>query len=92
MSNRKRVNISIDPETYEKLQQLKQAYGFSNACELVVAFVHILLDRLKKAEDRRYDLPEDDGEYIDRMFDDLGNSESTPANTAPPKQRRNGKR
>ena len=80
MSNRKRVNISIDPETYEKLQQLKQAYGFSNACELVVAFVHILID-----------MPEDDGEYIDRMFDDLGNCENTPANTAPPKQRRNGK-
>lgn len=91
MSNRKRVNISIDPETYEKLQQLKQAYGFSNACELVVAFVHILIDRLKKAEDRRYDMPEDDGEYIDRMFDNLGNCENTPANTAPPKQRRNGK-
>lgn len=91
MSNRKRVNISIDPDTYEKLQKLKQEYGFSNACELVVAFVHILLDRMEQAEARRYDLPEDDGEYIDRMFDDLSNSEPTPTNTVPPKQRRNGK-
>ena len=83
MSNRKRVNISVDPETYEKLQQLKQAYGFSNACELVVAFVHILLDRMEVAEQRKYDLPDDDGKYIDQMFDDLSHVERTPDGTVP---------
>lgn len=84
MSNRKRVNISVDPETYAKLQQLKQAYGFSNVCELVVAFVHILLDRMEVAEQRKYDLPDDDdGKYIDQMFDDLGHVERTPDGTVP---------
>lgn len=83
MSNRKRVNISVDPETYAKLQQLKQAYGFSNVCELVVAFVHILLDRMEVAEQRKYDLPDDDGKYIDQMFDDLGHAERTPDGTVP---------
>ena len=83
MSNRKRVNISVDPETYCKLQQLTQAYGFNNVCELVVALVHILLDRMTAAEDRRYDLPEDDGEYIDEMFTELANTERQPDGTVP---------
>ena len=83
MSNRKRVNISVDPETYEKLQRIKQAYGFSNACELVVAFVHILLDRMEVAEQRKYDLPDDDGRYIDEMFDGLGHVQRTPDGTVP---------
>lgn len=83
MSNRKRVNISVDSETYEKLQRIKQAYGFSNACELVVAFVHILLDRMEVAEQRKYNLPDDDGRYIDEMFDDLGHVQRTPDGTVP---------
>ena len=41
------MNISVDPDTYERLQKLKEQHGFKNACELVVAFVHILLDRLE---------------------------------------------
>ena len=86
---RKRVNISIDPKTYERLQRVKDTYGFKNACKLVVAFVHILLDRVTEAEERYTDLPEDEGAYIDKMFDDLGNYEKTPANTDPPRQRRN---
>lgn len=83
MSNRKRVNISVDPQTYAKLQLLKAQYGYKNACELVVAFVHILIDRLEDADKRKYDLPEDDGAYIDGMFDDLGHVQRTPDGTVP---------
>ena len=83
MSDRRRVNISVDPETYEKLHRLKQAYGFSNVCELVVALVHILLDRMEVAERRKYDLPDDDGQYIDEMFDELGHTYRTPDGTVP---------
>lgn len=86
MGSRKRVNISVDPQTYDKLQRLKQTYGFRNACELVVAFVHILLDRTEVAEQRKYDLPEDDGAYIDAMFDDLGHVQPVPDGN-PPKSR-----
>ena len=87
--DRKRVNISIDEQTYNDLQKLRKTYGFKNACEVVVAFVHILLDRTRKAEERIYDLPKQDGEYIDGMFEDLENFEHTPNNTNPPKQTRN---
>jgi len=87
MSNRKRVNISIDPKTYEKLQGIKQAYGFSNVCELVVAFVNILLDRMEVEEKRKYDLPDGDGKHIDEMFDDLGHVQCTPNGDVPVRHR-----
>lgn len=83
MSNRKRVNISVDPRTYEQLQLLKQQYGYKNACELVVAFVHILIDRLEPPGRRKYDIPEDDRAYIESMFDDLGHVQRTPDGTVP---------
>lgn len=83
MSDRKRVNISIDPATYDKLQRLVKDYGFKNVCELLVSLAHILLDRMQVADKRRYDLPEDDGHYIDTMFDDLGHVERTPNGEVP---------
>lgn len=88
MSNRKRVNISVDPETYRRLQLLKEQYGYKNACELVVAFVHILIDRLEDPANRKYDIPEDDGAYIDGMFDELGHVERTPDGTVPVRHNR----
>lgn len=92
---RKRVNISVDPTTYDKLQGLVKKYGFNNACELIVAFAHILLDRMEKADQRRYDLPDPDGQYIDDMFNDLGQSMRTPDGTIPVRHNNpqtNGKR
>lgn len=90
MSERKRVNISVDPHTYETLQRIKQTHGFTNVCELVVAFVHVLLDRMEIADRRKYDLPDDDGKYIDEMFDELGHVQRTPNGDAP--VRRHNKR
>ncbi len=88
MSDRKRVSISVDPKTYDRLQSLKKQYGYKNACELVVAFVHILIDRLEDAGNRKYDLPEDDGAYIDNMFEDLGHVQRTPDGTVPVRHNR----
>jgi len=83
VSDRKRINISVDPVTYEKLQQIKRDHGFSNACELVVSFVNILIDRMEPATRRKYDLPDEDGGYIDQMFNDLGHIQRTPDGTVP---------
>ena len=88
MSSRRRVNIAVDPTTYEKLQLLKEQYGYKNTCELVVAFVHILLDRLEAPNNRQYDLPEDDGAYIDDMFEDLGHVTRQPDGTVPVRHNR----
>lgn len=83
MSNRKRINVSVDPETYDKLQKLTRAYKFNNACELLVSFAHILIDRLEVDAKRKYDLPDEDGAYIDGMFDDLGHTLRVPDGTVP---------
>lgn len=82
MSDRKRINITVDPETYDRLTQLKEAYGFKNLCELVVAFSHILIDRMETPARRKYDIPEDDGQYIDSMFSDLAGAEAESDNSA----------
>ena len=91
MSNRKRVNISIDSATYDKLQRLVIDYGFKNICELLVSMVHILLDRMQDTSKRKYDLPEDDGKYIDTMFDELGHVERTPNGEVPVTRRTRNK-
>jgi hypothetical protein len=38
---------------------------------------------MEVASNRKYDLPDDDGLYIDAMFDDLGHVERTPDGTVP---------
>ena len=81
MSDRKRVNISIDPATYGKLQALAEQYKFKNICELLVSFAHILLDRMEVSEQRKYDLPDEDGAYIDTMFEELGEADRKPDDT-----------
>lgn len=81
MSDRKRVNISIDPATYDKLQALTKQCKFKNICELLVSFAHILLDRMEVAEQRKYDLPDEDGAYIDTMFEELGEADRKPDDT-----------
>ena len=81
MSDRKRVNISIDPATYSKLQAMTKLYKFKNICELLVSFAHILLDRMELAGQRKYDLPDEDGAYIDTMFDQLGEADRKPDDT-----------
>ena len=83
MSNRKRVNISLDPDTYEKLQQVQREHRFKNLCEMLTALAHILIDRMEAVGKRKYDLPEDDGQYIGSMFDDLGNTQRVPDGAVP---------
>lgn len=83
MSERRRINISVDIKTHQRLLQLQQQCRHKSLCELVVAFIHILLDRLEDAPDRRFDIPEYDGAYIDRMFDELAHVEPTPDGSVP---------
>lgn len=90
MSNRKRINITIDPETYERLHKIKRTHGFNSICGLVAALVHILLDRIEWADKRDLELPEDNGQYIDKMFYDFGQCERTPDGDVP--VRRHAKR
>ena len=85
---RKRVNISLDPLTYHRLQDATRAHGFRNVCEMVTALVHVLLDRLATKEDQRLDLPADDDKYILSMFDDLSHRQPQPCGEVPKRHHR----
>lgn len=91
MSNRKRINISIDPLTYQMLKQMKDMYGFNNLCEIVTSLIHILLDRMKGDKHQKYDIPEDDGAYIDKMFEDLSHIQITPDGNPPKRHNKRSK-
>ena len=80
---RNRINISLDPYTYRRLKEFKEEHDFKNLCQLVEACVHVFLDRMNDKNQRVYDLPEDEGEYIDEMFEELGHVERTPDGTVP---------
>lgn len=78
----------MDPASYERLRAIQRAYGFNNLCELLTAMAHILIDRAEPAGKRRYDMPEDDGDYIDAMFDELSNVHRQPDGTVPVRHNR----
>ncbi|MCM1484070.1 MAG: hypothetical protein NC043_07020 [Muribaculaceae bacterium] len=83
MSNRRRINISLSPQEYDLVQEMRTRYGYRNACEMIAVLVRILTDRIKAAEERIYDIPESDGEYIDTMFDELAQGGSVPYGAVP---------
>ena len=80
---KRRLNLTMSTYTHERLEAMRKQYGFSSGCEMVTAFINLLLDRLEKPEFRTYDLPEDEGEYIDDMFSEMANSVSQPEGTVP---------
>lgn len=92
MGERKRINISVDTQTYERLQRLNQSCKFRSVCKLIVVAVGILLARQdEEARRRRCEPPEGDADYIKEMFDDMAHAEPTPERSAPPRHHRNRK-
>lgn len=85
MTNRKRINVSVDEAQYRRLQALQKAYGFKNVCELARAMLNILTQYTDAAATRRRK-PVSVGDDILDMFNDLGDWETTPENV-----KRNGK-
>ena len=86
MTNRKRINVSVDEAQYRRLQALQKAYGFKNVCELTRAMLNILIQYTDAAAGRRQRRPASVGDDILDMFNDLGDWETTPENV-----KRNGK-
>jgi Arc/MetJ-type ribon-helix-helix transcriptional regulator len=86
MKNRKRINVSVDCQQYQRLQELQRTYGFKNVCELTRALLNILTQYTDAAAGRRQRRPASVGDDILDMFNDLGDWETTPENV-----QRNGK-
>lgn len=88
MTNRKRVEISLDETQYRKLQALQKAWGFKNLSELTRALLNILTQYTDAAATRQQRAPVSVGDDILDMFNDLGDWEATPSNVQPPARRR----
>lgn len=84
------VRISVDRETYGMLESLKRAGGFRSVREMVTAAARVMSDRMREAAGREYDIPEDDGLYLDRMFAALSSAEAQPDGTVPVRHPRRG--
>lgn len=80
MKNRKRINISVDSCTYDRIQRLADSLGFRSRCVLVVSCVRVMLDSMSR---KPQPSTETDSVYIRRMFDDLAAHERIPDGTVP---------
>lgn len=80
---KRRLNLTMSSYTHERLEAMRKQYGFSSGCEMVTAFVNLLLDRLESPELRRFDLPEDEGRYLDDMFGEMANVIRQPEGDVP---------
>lgn len=81
--DRRRINLSIDVDTYRELQLAQRAYGFRNTCEIVTSLVRVFVDRQRAKDMQVYDLSESDAEYIDGMFSSLSDVEPQPVGEVP---------
>lgn len=90
---RRRINISVDDDLYQRLQHIKKAYGFKNVCEFNTALLNMLCQYIDAAEIRcRKQLDrQTDKEIITDMFNDLGNWEHTPDGIVPVRHNKNDK-
>ena len=73
MENRKRINLSVDLITYNRLANFAKRQRYKNECELVMSMINVMLDCLD-SEPRRLDIPDDDVMYIDEMFEQMAHT------------------
>lgn len=88
---RRRINISVDDDLYQRLQHIKKAYGFKNVCEFNTALLNMLCRYIDAAEIRcrKQSDRQTDKEIITDMFNDLGNWEHTPDGIVPVRRKKN---
>ena len=52
---RRRINLSIDVDTYKELQLAQRTYGFRNTCEIVTSLVRVFVDRQRSKDMQVYE-------------------------------------
>ena len=83
LKKRKRINVSLDIETYDKLQHMCKQYRVNGCPTLLVAFAHMLLDCMDDAEERRLNMADGDRAYLLNKFDMFGHVQRQPDGTVP---------
>ncbi|MBE6326630.1 MAG: hypothetical protein E7077_06145 [Bacteroidales bacterium] len=79
MEVRKRINLSVDVDTYSRLSRFAKSRRYKNECELVMSMINVMLDCLVPIEKKRFDIPEDDAMYINEMFAQMSYSATKQA-------------
>lgn len=79
MGQKKRVRVSIDGWTYERLAHQVERHRFSSVRELLSSLLNVVLDRLEGG--KTFDLPDEEGNYIDSMFAELTQVDGQPEET-----------
>jgi hypothetical protein len=79
MGQKKRVSVSIDGWTYERLAHQVERHRFSSVRELLSSLLNVVLDRLEGG--KAFDLPDEEGSYIDSMFAELTQVDGQPEET-----------
>ena len=76
---RQRINISISPQCYQELEQIRKRYRFTNMCEICTALLGVFINKVKTAEAEKLDnKSETDEQTIQRMFNEFANWEPRP--------------
>ena len=78
MSNRKRINVSINPLHYQELERICKAYKFANVCEICTALLSVFIQTVNRAEQNGRQPVQTNEEMIQQMFAELEQWEPTP--------------
>ena len=78
MSNRKRINVSINPLHYQELQRICKDYKFANICEICTGLLSVFIQTVCRAEQEAPKKKKSNSEMIQEMFAELEQWEPTP--------------
>lgn len=78
MSERKRINVSINPLHYDELQRICKDYKFANVCEICTALLSVFIQSVTRAEKNGRKVEQTNEEIIRQMFAEFEQWEPTP--------------
>ncbi|MCD8266476.1 MAG: hypothetical protein LUC33_04905 [Prevotellaceae bacterium] len=71
---RRRINLSVDPELYGRLDDMRRRDGFPSLPRMVTAFCRLCM-ALRESGPRAFDIPEDEADWLAAEFDRLSEAE-----------------
>lgn len=86
---RKRVNLTMEEDTYRRLQAMSRRYGFGSVCSLVMASVRIVCYRPGHTPHPAPPGGESDEAFIESLFASLSRTAPGPDDTPAPRRRHN---
>ena len=76
---RRRINLSVPPDEFNRIRRQAKFHGFRGPCEMVLAMVRLCMRLMEKQQGRA----EPDEEYIYQLFDSMSHVERQPDGDVP---------